>query len=125
MKNVISTTVLAVTLILCGFANAGTHVEEVFDCKLKEGKTMEEVNSANAKWLEFVNKNVKGGNISSRAVTPLVGDFGSFFFVDSFPDLTSWAAMKAAVGTEEGMKVEAGILDIVECSSNRLYNSTE
>ncbi len=124
MKNILSTTVLAASLTFCGFANAGTHIEEVFDCTVKDGKTMADVNAANANWIKFVNKKVKGGGINSRAVTPLVGDFGGFVVVDSFPDLTSWVAMKAAMETKDGLKVGGAVLDTVDCSSSRLYSST-
>jgi len=124
MKNLLTVTAMAATFAFSGFTIADTHVEEVWDCKLVEGKTMEQVNAANADWVKFANKKVKGGGINSRAVTPVVGDMGGFFFVDSFPNLKSWADTKVVMATKEGQKMEAAILAKAECSSNRLYNST-
>jgi hypothetical protein len=124
MKNLLLVTILAATFSFCGFANADTHVEEVWDCTLEEGKTMEQVNAINVKWVKFINKKVKGGGIDSRSVTPLVGDFSSFFFVDSFPNLQSWADAKAAMESKEGQKLDAAFDEVSECSSNSLYTST-
>ena len=124
MKNLLSATVLATAFTFSGVANADTHIEEVWDCTLRDGKTMEEVNAVNAKWVKFINKKVKGGAIDSRSVTPVVGEFGSFFFVDSFPNLGSWADGKEAMQTEEGEKLNAEFDALTECGSNSLYNST-
>jgi hypothetical protein len=124
MKNLLSVFFMTVAMAVSGIASAGTHVEEVWDCTLREGKTMKQVNAINAKWIKFVNKQVKGGEISSRTVTPLVGDLSSFVFVDAFPDLQSWTDTKAAMASEQGQKLEAEFDEVSECSSNRLYNST-
>jgi hypothetical protein len=124
MKNLLSVFFMTVAMAVSGIASAGTHVEEVWDCTLREGKTMKQVNAINAKWMKFVNKQVKGGEISSRTVTPLVGDLSSFVFVDAFPDLQSWTDTKAAMASEQGQKLEAEFDEVSECSSNRLYNST-
>ena len=45
--------------------------------------------------------------INSRSVSPLVGDLGTFIFVDSFPNLSSWADTKVAMQSSEGQKIEA------------------
>ena len=66
-----------------------------------------------------------GGGINSRAVTPLVGDMGSFIFVDSFPNLGSWADTKAVMNSGEGQKIEAALEEVSDCTSNRLYTSTQ
>jgi hypothetical protein len=104
---------------------AASHIEEVFDCSLREDKTMKELNAINARWVKLMNKEVKGGGINSRVVTPVVGDFGQFFFVDSFPNLQSWADAKAVSDTKKGSAIEAEIEAVTDCTSNRLYSSTE
>jgi hypothetical protein len=124
MKNILSVLFMTAAVAVSGVASAGTHVEEVWDCSLREGKTMEQVNATNAKWVKFINKQVKGGGISSRTVTPLVGDLSSFVFVDAFPNLQSWTDAKAAMESKQGQKLEAEFDATSECSSNRLYNST-
>ena len=124
MKNLLSVTALAAAMALSTTASAESHIEEVWDCTLRDGKTMDQVNSINASWMKHANKKVKGGGISSRTVTPLVGDMGSFIFVDSFPNLDSWADLKEAMKSDEGQKIEAAFEEVTNCTSNRLYTST-
>ncbi len=125
MKYSVSATALAAAMAFGASAGAEEHIEEVWECTLIEGKTMERVNSINAGWVKYVNKNVEGGNISSRTVTPLVGDMESFFFVDSFPNLGSWADTKEVMRSGEGQKIEAALEEVAACTSNRLYGSTQ
>ena len=124
MKIFQSVTLLAAAFAVCGFANADTSIEMVWDCTLNEGKTMEEVHAVNAKWVTFINKKVKGGDISSATVVAIVGDYSSFLFVDSFPNLQSWTDAAAAMETSEGQKLDAAFDEVSDCSSSRLYEST-
>ncbi|MEE4660638.1 MAG: hypothetical protein V2J89_09230 [Halieaceae bacterium] len=125
MKTLLSVTALAAALVFSASASAKEHIEEVWECTLVEGKTVDQANSVNATWLKYVNDNVKGGNINSRAVVPLVGDMGSFLFVDSFPSLVSWAETKEVMRSGEGQKIEAALEEVAECTSNRLYASMQ
>ncbi len=124
MKNLLSVFLMTAAVTVSGVASAGTHVEEVWDCTLNEGKTMEQVNVVNAKWVEFINKQVKGKGITSRSVTPLVGDLSSFVFVDAFPNLQSWTDAKAAMDSKKGREMDEEFAAVSECTSNALYNST-
>jgi hypothetical protein len=124
MKNLLSVFLMTAVVTVSGVASAGTHVEEVWDCTLNEGKTMEQVNVVNAKWVEFINKQVKGKGITSRSVTPLVGDLSSFVFVDAFPNLQSWTDAKAAMDSKKGREMDEEFAAVSECTSNALYNST-
>ena len=125
MKNLFVVTTLLTAIALCATANADTHIEEVWECTLSEGKTMAQVNAINANWVKYANKNVEGGGINSRSVSPLVGDMGTFIFVDSFPNLGSWADTKEVMRSSEGQKIEAELEGVSECTSNRLYTSTQ
>jgi hypothetical protein len=116
---------LLATAVVSTPALAANQIEEVWDCNLREGKTVDQVSAINQTWMKFVNSAVDGGGIASRIVTPLVGELGHFYFVDSFPSLDAWAAMKNAMGTEQGQKIEAEIDALVECTSNRLYRSRD
>ena len=113
----------AVGISLASLAEA--RVAEIWQCKLQEGKTMEEVAAANGKWLAFVNKSVEGGDIHSYALESIVGDSTGFVFVDTFPSRGAWAAAKDAIDSPEGKAVEAGFEDLFDCTENRLYKSTE
>ena len=106
-------------------ALADTSVNEVWECDLKDGKSMDDVRAANSKWVKFVNANVDGGGIGSSIVTSIVGNAtaGHFLYVDSFPNLESWSATKSALdGNEEGEAIDAELQSVAECSNNRLYS---
>ena len=104
-------------------AYAEEQIDEVWQCKLNDGKTLEEVQTNNSIWVKAMHDNVSD-DISSMVVTSVVGDTGHFLFVDSFPDLATWAAAKAWLETEEGQALDAQFQALANCESNRLYRST-
>ena len=126
MKMTMGSSLLGFTLMLCAVSVlAESRVVEVWQCKLKEGKTAAEVQAANRKWLEFVNSKVKGGGVQSYQMTAIVGHVEGFVFADSYPSMDAWVAAKAALKTPEGEATEAAIAAYGECTSNTLYNSEE
>ncbi|TRX56592.1 hypothetical protein [Thalassomonas sp. M1454] len=106
-------------------AFADARIEQVWSCTLKEGKSIEDVKVLNSKWVAYVNKAVKGGDIRSYVVTPIVGNLGTFVFVDSFPNMESWAAKKAVMETDEGKKIDESFADVSECQKNSLYSAEQ
>jgi hypothetical protein len=118
------TVVTAAALTFCVAASAETRIVEVWSCTLRDGKTIEQVKQANAKWLEFVNGQVKGGGVESYTMSAIVGSLDHFTFADSYPDMAAWSASKAAFKTPAGQAVDAGVSSLAECNSNSLYEST-
>jgi hypothetical protein len=108
-------------------AKADSHerVVEVWTCSLDEGKTQEDAQAVNKKWLEFVNASVDGGDIHSYILTPIVGSTGTFLYADSYPSMEAWVAAKKAMESEKGKALDAEFEAVEECSSNALYRSTE
>lgn len=107
-------------------SGADPRVDEVWTCKVNAGKSMDDVRAANSKWVKYINAHVKGGDISSSVVTPIVGkvEQGTFLYVDSFPNLESWTAAKPALDkTDEGKAIDAELNAAAACSENRLYSS--
>ena len=98
--------------------------EEVWTCTHKENKTIEDAQAANSTWLKWINDNVEGGNISSSVVSSVVGNTEIFLYVDSYPDLDTWSAAKAAVDTEEGQAVDEVFEGVSDCTENHLYKMT-
>ena len=95
---------------------------EVFNCKLGEGKTAEDAHAANSKWLKWVNANVANGNITSSSGTAVVGDNEAFLWIDTYPDLATWSATKAALDSKEGKEALKDLFkDITDCKENRLW----
>ena len=109
-------------------SNADYGYRSVNSCLLNDGKTMDDIRVANSKWVEFVNENVEGGNITSHIITSVVGDMtpGKFQFVDSFPSLESWAAYLTAIESiAEGIAIDAEIREAADCAESQLYKAEE
>ena len=112
-------------LILSGFCFttfAGTRINEVWTCTVNEGKSIDDVKTANHKWVAYVNKEVKGGDIQSYVATAIVGKRGQFLYVDSFPSMESWTAEKAAMEKDAGKKLNEVLSKVATCKSNSLYS---
>jgi len=95
-------------------------VAEVFTCKLHEGKTMEDAKAVNKVWLAWMRANV-AEDITSTAATAVVGDSDTFMYVDTYPDIETWAKGKTARETDEGAAVESGFDAVMKCPGNRLW----
>jgi hypothetical protein len=126
MKNQIIKALLLMTAVtLSTAASADTRIIEVWNCKLLDGKTIEQVQSADTAWLTFVNSKVQGAGVRAYAMTSVVGDYTGFLSADSYPSMAAWVEAKAALKTPEGQAVDAAWSSVAECTSNTLYESTE
>ena len=129
MKSILVKTMALITMlgIIWATANADDY-RMVVTCKLKEGKTMDDIRVANSKWVVFMNENIEGGGITSHITTSIVGDPtpGKFGYVDSFPSLESWAATLAATESiAEGVAIDEELKEAADCTENRLYKAEE
>ncbi len=127
MKKLVPATLIAiVTLCLSGIATADS-IAEVFTCKVEEGKKIEDVQAANSKWLKWINAQVEGGGITSSVGTAVVGNSDIFMFVDSYADLSTWAAAKEILDSDAADELGDVFDGISDCSENRLWKleSTE
>ncbi len=112
--------VTLVTLFLSGIATADS-IAETWTCEVKEGKSIEDVQATNSKWLKWINAHVEGGGITSSVGTTVVGNTEIFIFVDTYPNLATWAAAKDVLDSDEGDEIEDLFEDVSECSENRLW----
>ena len=120
MKRLLSVVFAAITLCLGSVAVADS-VVETFTCKVEEGKTIKDVQAKNSEWLKWINANVEGGGITSAVGTAVVGTTNTFIFVDTYPDLATWAAAKDALDSEAGQELDELFDGISDCSENRLW----
>ena len=121
MKKTISGAFIALSAVcLCGTAMADGIVE-AWTCEVKEGKSIEDVQATNSKWLKWINAHVEGGGIASSIGTTIVGNSEIFIFVDTYPNLATWAAAKDALDSDEGDEMDDLFADVSECSENRLW----
>jgi len=107
------------TLGLSGAAFADNYVE-VWTCTLEDDKTVEDVQTANTVWLAYVHENISE-DITSSVLTSVVGDSTGFVFVDSFPDLDTWARAKTRLDSDEADELDDLFDDIFDCSENSLH----
>ena len=107
-------------LCLSGIATADG-IAESWTCEVKEGKSIEDVQATNSKWLKWINAHVEGGGITSSIGTPIVGNTTVFIFVDTYPNLTTWAAAKDALDSDAGDELDDLFDDVSECGENRLW----
>ena len=121
MKKLLPATLVAlITMFLSGMAVADS-IAETWTCEVKEGKKIEDVQAQNSKWLKWINAHVDGGGITSAVGTSVVGNSEIFIFVDTYPNLATWAAAKDALDSEEGDELDELFEDVSECSENRLW----
>ncbi len=124
MRKVILAAVFCFTPLI-SLADAGdVRVIEMWQCELKDGQKMEDVKANNTKWLAQTRKEAASDDVRSYALNTIVGDQSKFVFVDTFPNLAAWSAAKSAE-SDEGKAIEAAFEELMECTKNQLYESTE
>jgi len=106
-------------------AQAETRTLQTWTCTINDGKTLADAKAMNSKWLKFVNGKVEGGGVRSSVLAPITGNLGEIMFVDSYPSLDVWTQGQAAMGTPEGVTLEAEFNTVSTCASNHLLTSTE
>lgn len=122
MRKLLASIVVPIAVFgLSAAANADSRIMEVFMCTLNEGHTMDEVREGNSNWLGYVTEAVPDSDVQSYITTPVVGTLSGFMYVDSYPNLTAWAAVKDALREEEGQAVEAALNELATCDSSNLY----
>ena len=111
---------------LIALADAGDdRIVEMWQCELKEGQKMEDVKANNTKWLAMTRKAAASDDVRSYALNTVVGDLTKFVFVDTFPDMAAWSAAKSAEKSDAGDAIEAAFEELMECTKNQLFKSTE
>lgn len=94
---------------------------EVWECTTRDGKTLEDVQAVNSKWLAWMRENVDD-EISSAVLTAVVGDLTSFIFVDTYPGLDVWSEGKARQdGNEEMEALNVEFDATAQCGQTRLW----
>ena len=117
--------IVAVLGALPVHADSHERMVVVWTCELAEGKTAEDVQATNSKWVKLVNAGLEEGEIRSYVLTTVVGDLQTFLYVDSFPSGEAWLATRTTMESDEGKALEAEFDALGDCSSNSLYASEQ
>ena len=120
MKIRITTALVALTMIFASSSVFADSYSAVYTCKLKEGKKKEEVQAINSKWIQWVHKHVSK-DITSSVGTAVIGNQDVFMFVDTYPDLNTWAAATTALDSEAASELEDMFSTVSTCSKNSLW----
>lgn len=126
MKRTMTAFISTCALLFAFAAHADSHgddkaaIIESWQCELKDGKSIKDVQAINSKWLAWVNEKVDGV-VRSSVGTAVVGNTEIFMFVDSYPNLSTWAKVKEALDSEEGNELEGMFAETSECKGNRLW----
>jgi hypothetical protein len=123
-----SRTLIAVTMLMLTMplvAQAEDRVVELWTCTLQDGKTLDDVKVVNGKWVKFQNSSIPGAGIRSWALTSIVGQPGSFLYLDSFPSLEVWSKSRAASATPAGVALDDELNAVAECATNSLHEAIE
>ena len=123
MSKTIWRSIAVLAMLGLGSAAFAEHYVEVWTCTLEDDKTTDDVQTANSVWLAYVHENISE-DITSSVVTSVVGDSTSFRFVDTFPDLDTWARAKTRLDSDEADELEDLFEGIFECSENSLNKVT-
>lgn len=120
MKKITATVLFVAAAAFCSNTVFADSIVATYNCKLKEGKKMEELQAANSNWLKWIHANVSK-DIRSEVGTAVVGQQGIFLFADTYPDLTTWAAAQTALDGDAGQEIEGLFSEVSECTENRLW----
>jgi len=121
IKKTILVFVASVFMMLSVGVSAAT-VTIVWTCELNDGKTQEDALALNAKWLKWARGFAGTDEITSSFVTTAFGEFGGFLWVDSYPDLATWAKVEEA-DAEDKSETSAAYDELETCSERRMLSS--
>ena len=119
--------VLLIFSLLPGLCLADNHtrIAAIYKCTLNDDTTLEQVLEINKRWLVNVRKVAGTDEINSYAMEPKVGDFDHFIFIDSYPNMVTWAKIQDAAESDETKAIEDALNEAADCEKNRLYESTK
>ena len=119
IKRIILAVATSVFLMLSVGVSAEPAVQ-VLDCKLNDGKTSEDAHALNAKWWKWAHAKAGTDEITSSYVSAIVGDYGGFMWVDSYPSLAVWAVIAEAELEDDDPDLSAAFEALQTCSGSRL-----
>ena len=123
-KKMILAFVASVFLMLSAVVQADS-VTIVWNCELNDGMTKDDAMATGAKWVKWARTVAGTDEITSSYVTTAVGDYEGFMWVDTFPDLATWAKVAEADAESPDPEIAAEFEALETCSRTRMYNADE
>jgi len=120
MKKLISTALFVTAFVFASNNVLADSVVASYTCKLKEGKTTDDVIAQNNVWLKWVRANVNK-DITSELGTAIIGNQEIFIFADTYPDLMVWAKTATVLDSDAAIELKDLFDEVSECSENKLW----
>ena len=115
--------ILIVSLSCFSVLSLNASTVAVFECKLLEGKKLDEVKEMNQKWLDAVN-DLSGSKITSQVLQPVVSsNMDGFMFIDTYPDAAVWGKERKEISNGAIQAIDDEFDSISKCISISLYDS--
>ena len=118
---------LALATLLLGSASAvlADTAQEVFICKLNDGKTMADLNKVIADFKQMIVKFSGGDKYQAWLLTPTAADdLSTIVWVGEMPDGAGLAALQDEYRTSEaGQKQDKKFRGVITCKSRSIWNS--
>ena len=123
MKKAIIVTAASFLLGMSGITVADP-VSMVWTCTLNDGVPAEQSRAMGKKWVALAKELTGNDEITTSWVAAVIGDYGNFMWVDTFPSLDVWTALQNAwPDSADAAALDEEFEANETCSSSRLYRS--
>lgn len=131
MKKALGRSLAIVTLLATGFGAASTAradtAQEVFICKLNQGKTMADVNKVITDFNKMIVKLSGGDRYQAWLLTPVAADdLEAIVWVGEMPDAVGMATLQHEYqSSQTGHEQDKKFRSVMTCKSRSLWNSAK
>lgn len=127
MKTIVHASLIAAMLLAVlgmkagAFADAG--VQEVFICKLNQGKTLEDLNKVIGDFNKMIGDRKGGDKYTAHLLTPIAADdLSTIVWVGTMPDSGAMGTLQDDYqASEAGQKMEKKFDDVITCTSRSVW----
>ena len=123
MKSI--TRILIFAIFIGSFSLANAKSVEVWNCKLNDGKTFDDLNGVSSAWLAATKSMEGTEEIEVYHMYPSVANTGdgSFNFVSILPDHEVWGKLAKAYPGSASQKADEAWGEVATCKGNSLWAS--
>jgi hypothetical protein len=123
MKSIIKFLIAALFAGSLSLANAD--VVEVWQCHIKDGKTVDDLNAASSAWLTAMKSMEGGAEVEAYHNFSIVAYNGEngFNFISITPDVAAWGKLAAAYPGSAVQKADVAWSEVADCKGNSLWSS--
>jgi len=123
MKSITRILLFAIFIVSCSLAHAKS--VEVWNCKLNDGKTSDDLMAVSSAWLAATKSMEGTEEIEVYHMYPAVANTGDgvFNFVTILPDHEVWGKLAKAYPGSAAQKADESWSEVATCKGNSLWTS--